>query len=93
MTTGDGKRKIDDLSKGELDDIKDGAIAEPETDDRIEEFYENENDESDIEFESDDSDNEENDSLDDSDHDEFADGDTSDEEDRKNTIGNVPIEW
>ena len=26
--------------------------------------------------------------------DEFADGDTSDEEgDRKNTIGNVPIEW
>ena len=24
---------------------------------------------------------------------EFEDGDTSDEEDRRNTIGNVPIEW
>ena len=31
--------------------------------------------------------------LSDGDKDEFEDGDTSDEEDRRNTIGNIPIEW
>merc|ERR1712048_1194167 len=90
------KRKIDELSKGELEDIKDGKLDENEKEeekegqeenDRIEELYDEENDESD-------DDQSENDSLDDdSDRDEFDDGDTSDEEDRKNTIGNVPIEW
>merc|ERR1712176_655370 len=89
------KRKIDKLSKNELDDLKDGLIEDTEENDEIEDAYDEENEEDDDREDesSDDSENsDDGDSLD-GDHDEFADGDTSDEEDRRNTIGNVPIEW
>merc|ERR1712025_319000 len=82
------KRKIEKLSKGELDDLsQEGAkLDKNEEDDRIEDLYDEENEEE----QSDES--EDDDSLDDS-LDEFEDGDTSDEEDRRNNIGNIPIEW
>merc|ERR1712176_389193 len=89
------KRKIDKLSKNELDDLKDGLIEDTEENNEIEDAYDEENEEDDDREDesSDDSENsDDGDSLD-GDHDEFADGDTSDEEDRRNTIGNVPIEW
>lgn len=95
MIEGATKRKLEKISKGELDDLKDMVLKDKDDDvvDEIEELYEDENDES-----SEDSEASDVDSLEDSDDerekkDEFEDGDTSDEEDRKNTIGNVPIEW
>jgi len=74
-----------------LDDLsQEGAkLDKNEEDDRIEDLYDEENEEESDESEDDDS---LDDSLDDS-HDEFDDGDTSDEEDRRNNIGNIPIEW
>ena len=52
------KRKIDKLSKNELDDLKDGLIADTEESNEIEDAYEEENEEEEDEDESsDDSEN------------------------------------
>jgi len=96
VVTVNSKRKIEKLSTNALEDLAAVTIDDREDEAELEEAYDEENDEDVEEGESEDSeDSDDVDSLDSGDEgkDEFEDGDTSDEEDRRNTIGNVPIEW